>query len=81
MPSTGVDFAIQLGDADLVGPWAEVMDDVYRRLSPFKEAYADGLVPMCVELCRLLGPVEIQVDSDQGGQRVIGKANLTPHFS
>ena len=70
MPSSGVDAAIWLGDADLVRPLANALEEVYYKLAPYEVAYVDGLVPMCVELCRLLGRVSFE--RVRGEQHIIG---------
>ena len=47
------------------------MEEIYRLLAPHKNAYVTGIVPMCVELCRMLGPVTFE--GEQGDERIIGE--------
>ena len=61
----------QYCDADLLRRWAETMEEVYRLLAPRKAAYINGIVPMCFEICCLLGPVTFE--GQQGDLRVVGE--------
>ena len=57
LPSAATHGAAEDAGHSLPRPWAETLEEVIKRLSPHRAAYSDGLIPMCVELCRLLGPV------------------------
>ena len=56
--------------AECMEPWAKTLETIYQKLMPHEAATADGLVPMCIELCRLLGPVVFECN--QGERRIIG---------
>ena len=57
VPSGETAYAVRAAGLTIANSWAVTMEEFYRRLAPHKEAYVCGLMPMCVELCRLVGPV------------------------
>ena len=70
VPSHKVHFAMMSSGVDWTRHWARALEEVYRRLALHRDAYTDGLVSMCVELCRLMGPVTF--DRVQGEQHIHG---------
>ena len=56
----------QLTNTELL---ARTLEELYRTLASHGAAYTDGLVPMCVQLCRMCGPVTFEL--------VQGKPNVT----
>ena len=58
IPSDATKTAAFDAGLNLARPWVETLEEVYLKLAPHTAAYADGLVSMCVEVCRLLGPVD-----------------------
>ena len=71
IPSGDAFDAVRYCGTDLTRQWAGTMEEIYPLLAPHKNAYIDGLVPLCVVLCRLLGPVTFA--GDGGEQCIIGK--------
>ena len=70
-PVYNVSEALRLSGAELAADWAQTLQVVYHKLGPHEAASSDGLTPMCVELCRLLGPVRFQ--HAEGEPRIIGE--------
>ena len=59
-------------DTDLGTAFAETVEEMHRLLAPHKAAYVDGMVLMCVELCRMLGPVTFE--RVHGERRISGES-------
>ena len=58
-------------DTDLTRRWADTMEEVFRILASHRDAYVTGIVPLCVELCRMLGPVRFE--GEHGDERIVGE--------
>ena len=58
IPSDEALQAAREAGANLTLPLAEALEEVYQKLAPHKAAYKYGLVSLCVEMSRRLGPVK-----------------------
>ena len=77
-PSSATHQAAVLAGETLTLPWAETMMEVYRKLAPHKAAYENGLVTICVEVCRRLGPVSFRREA--GKEHIIESASTTSSY-
>ena len=73
VPSHAAEETLRGVGTDLILPWVELLTVVYRKLAPFQEAYSQGLMSICLELARMLGPVTL---INEGGEDSIEGMHL-----
>ena len=61
VPSLGVRRAITESQGSMTTPWARTLEAAYAKLVSHRAAYSMGLISICVELGRMLGPVDFEL--------------------
>ena len=74
LPSADVARGVRIIGKGLARPWTETLQEVYHRLAPHRVAHNDGLVSMCVELCRYFGIMHFERDKEE--MRIVGMSPL-----
>ena len=70
IPTERVFLAVNDAGRNITTRWVDTLQEVYRKLAPHDAAYWEGLMSMCVELARLLGPVAFKLEGAE--RRMIG---------